>query len=590
MPVNQVAEGDLRKALRPYRYAPDAFEAGIRQRLASADLQPAPDPFVGVAPLLRSAAAFLPLGLLLGCKTSSTATRESSAGRGHLLLGYLAFPAISLFLLLGAAIFSGLRIRSLKGENNRELDDLEARNEAIRQWWSDNKRAAQAVFVLSLTLALIGKAWLLFLLYVMSLGILLYVVSAFARRGIGDRAFVARACASGLMFLGQLALFAGVGIQDIHFLDQRLVAAVFLAGALALLPFSLPTHEAASRRGAASGRGMIAVQALLVVPLIAWLASSILLPATPARIRNYVESFDHAKYSTVSWRRWEIVMDWVRRSTPNLDLSKPRRLLAREIANDENPYVLGSALRTGLMHSDQIALLKTYPARLQSLIAEPLPGMTARSIASLEQTDWVIRAAVLRNDLSPEERDRLRQRLRITVDEQWDRQYVGLGDVLRLTQLLEMLGQPPEIDLNRAKVHHLLRRFHSLHAGGFQLAGGFRRYLPSAIKSSESLPGDLEPTAEAIELMEIYGIPHGLDLNWVRSFLRPSGFRLGDDQWVAAVTLDRLNHLPDAPQPTWIDLLYHERPLLAAMVLVGLCLYATVCSPRPRDATAPVAV
>lgn len=589
MPVNPVAEEDLRRALRPYRCAPDVFEAGIRQRLAATDGHPNPDPFVGVSPLLRSAAAFLPLSFLVGCKTTSAA-RESPAGWGHLLLGYLAFPAISLFLLLGAAIFSVLRIHGLKKENNPELDDLEARNEFIRQWWSDNRRGAQAVFVLSLTLALIGKAWLLFLLYMMSFGILLYVVAAFARCGVGDRAFVARACASGLMFLGQLALFAGVGIQDIHFLDQRLVAAVFLAGALVLLPFSLPAHPAVSRRVAASGRGMMAVVALLMVPLVVWLASSILFPATPARIRSYVESFDHAKYSTVSWRRWEIVTDWVRRSTPDLDLSKPRRLLALEIANDENPYILGNALRTGLMQSDQIGLLKTYPARLQSLIKEPPPGMTPSGITSLDQHDWVIRAAVLRNDLSPEERDRLRQRLQITFDQQWDAPYVVLGDVLRVTQLLEMLGQPPEIDLNRSKVHDLLRRFHSQHGGGFQLAGGFRRYLTSATKSSRSLPGDLEPTAEAIELMEIYGIPPGLDLSWVRSFLRPSGFRLGDDQWVAAVTLDRLNHLPEAPQPTWIDLLYHERPLLAALVLVGLCLYATACSPRPSAATAPAAV
>jgi hypothetical protein len=52
------------------------------------------------------------------------------------------------------------------------------------------------------------------------------------------------------------------------------------------------------------------------------------------------------------------------------------------------------------------------------------------------------------------------------------------------------------------------------------------------------MPGAPDATADAVELMAVYGIPDGLDLNWVRSFLRPS--RYLDRKWVAAVTLDRL--------------------------------------------------
>jgi len=642
MPVNLVAEDDLRQALRPYRCDADSFEAGIRQRLAAADAQPAPDPLVGVSPLLRSAAAFLPLGILVGCKTAPSGVREAPAGWGHLLLGYLAFPAISLFFLLGAAIFSVLGLRSLKGENNRELDDLDARNEAIRKWWSDNKRGAQAVFAISLVLAFIGKAWLLFLLYVVSFGILLYVVAAFARRGLGDRAFVARACASGLMLLGQLAAFGGIGLQDIHFLDQRLVAALFFAGGLILLPFGLPALPAPEAktaklpiwiwflipvtlglllkawlagpskealvlgvilmilaawgfRAVAAGwrigtsvRVALALALLVQVPLIAWLTNSILLPATPARIRNSVESFDHAEYSTVSWRWWEIAAEWVRRSAPDLDLSKPRGLLAQEIAGDQNPFILGTAMRVGLLQSDQVVQLKYYSVLLRDLVAERPLGLKPQIITSLEQYDWVIRAAVLRNDLSPEERNRLQQRLQATLNEQWGNPHLVLSDVLRVTQLLELLGRPVDVDHERARVHDLLRTFHTKHGGGFQLAGGFRKYSPSVSESAASLPGDLEPTADAVELMETYGIPAGLDLNWVRSFLRPSISRRSGDQWAAAATLDRLNHLPGAPQPTWTDRLYHERPLLAALVLVGLCLYATLCSPVPTLAKTPI--
>jgi hypothetical protein len=82
--------------------------------------------------------------------------------------------------------------------------------------------------------------------------------------------------------------------------------------------------------------------------------------------------------------------------------------------------------------------------------------------------------------------------------------------------------------------------------------------------------------------MEIYGIPDNLDLNWVRSFLRPMWIRRSPEKWMAAVTLDRLNRLPGVTHPTWLEAMYYERSLLAAVVLVGLCIYATLSSPKPR--------
>jgi uncharacterized membrane protein YoaK (UPF0700 family) len=40
-----------------------------------------------------------------------------------------------------------------------------------------------------------------------------------------------------------------------------------------------------------------------------------------------------------------------------------------------------------------------------------------------------------------------------------------------------------------------------------------------------------------------------------------------------------------AAQPTWLEMLYYERSLLAALVLVALCIYATLTSPGPAIAT-----
>jgi hypothetical protein len=148
-----------------------------------------------------------------------------------------------------------------------------------------------------------------------------------------------------------------------------------------------------------------------------------------------------------------------------------------------------------------------------------------------------------------------------------------LETALRVTQLLEVIQRPLDGDQHRDRVHEWLRKSHTTNTGGFQYAGGFTQYL-------DHPAGSLESTSYAVELMETYGVPDDLDLNWVRSFLRPSVYRLSDDKWVAAASLDRLNHLAGITRPTWLEVLYYERTLLAAAVLVGLCIYATLSSPK----------
>ena len=106
------------------------------------------------------------------------------------------------------------------------------------------------------------------------------------------------------------------------------------------------------------------------------------------------------------------------------------------------------------------------------------------------------------------------------------------------------------------------------------MAGGFKQYLAAPV-------GDIAATSQAIELMEIYGVPDDLDLNWVRSFLRPSLIRQSE-KWMVAATRERLNHLPGLAPPSWLDFVYYERSLLAAAVLVGLCFFATLSSPKPK--------
>jgi hypothetical protein len=240
---------------------------------------------------------------------------------------------------------------------------------------------------------------------------------------------------------------------------------------------------------------------------------------------------------------------------------------------------LGTAFRVGLVQPDQIGQLRDYEKRRHSLLDRLSQVLATRPITSLEQEGWVIRAAVMRDDLTAEQRDYLEKRLHATLEAVSTDRYAVLETPLRATQLLEVIGRPVDPDRYRDKIHDLLRKFHSKSGGGFQVAGGFKNYNLNNLKV-----GSLKATSCAVELMEFYGIPGDLDLNWVRSYLRPLFIRRSPQKWMAAVTLDRLNRLPGVTHPTWLETLYFERSLLAAVVLAGLCIFATLSSPMPRAA------
>jgi hypothetical protein len=92
MSVTLVPEGNLRAALRPYRVDPDAFEAAVRARL-NASLRRIDDPIASLSPALRSAAAFLPLEVIIGDEMKGAAAKLAPATGVYKLLSYAAFPA-----------------------------------------------------------------------------------------------------------------------------------------------------------------------------------------------------------------------------------------------------------------------------------------------------------------------------------------------------------------------------------------------------------------------------------------------------------------------------------------------------------------
>ncbi len=575
MSVNLVSEEDLRSLLRPFQTDAAQFEADVMARLQVVSQRQVDDPLAGVSRLFRSAAAYLPLAVLPGCK----ATNVLPLGFAGQCLGILAFPAISLFVLIGATVLSLLKISQVRTSTDESMNAPLPEQEAIRQWWYDNKRGAVAVFLVSLGLAFVGATWILFLAYIVSFGILLIVLTSLAKRGLGNRHVVGVSCGMGLMFLGQLAAFPEIGSREIHFLDQSLITAVLMIGALLLI--MIGRLNCTLNDYARSLRWPLGLlTAAIVVPIVTWMSSSIIWPVSQDQIRKYVEGFDHALYQAVSWERWEIVTERAQQTQTDLDLTRPRRLFEQEIEGAQNPFVLGTGIRTGLMSIDQSHRLKDYQRRLRSLV-DVSDGLPPLQITSVEQLDWVIRTAIAQKDLTPREQNLLAQRLRVTLEKQLSEDsYVTLKTLLCVTRLLDLVDHPSSCDPFKERVHQLLKRFHTTHGGGFQFAGGFKTYLNWEGGAWLQQPGSLESTASAIGLMERYGAPEGLDWNWVRAFLRPSSYRRPDDRLIAASLLERLDHVPGITRPTWMEWLYFERTLLAAVLLVGLSLFATLIQPN----------
>ena len=188
----------------------------------------------------------------------------------------------------------------------------------------------------------------------------------------------------------------------------------------------------------------------------------------------------------------------------------------------------------------------------------------------------MIRALVQQKRLSPEQQNYLEERLLATLDGLAEHSYEVLERAFWITQLLEVIDRPIDRDRYRSTVHGWLREFHSKKSSGFQLAGGFK--ITSKVRA-----GSLKTTYYAVELMKIFGVPDGLDLNLVRSFLRPMNMNLSDQKWISAATRKNLDRLPGVSRPSLLTILYYERSLLTALMLVGFCIYATLSSPRPQQ-------
>ena len=576
MPVDPLDDATLRAALLPYRPDPAPFEAAVRTRLQTLEAERAADPLAGMSPWHRSAAASVPFPLIVGGPVSGPMAKLVATTGSTPLVSFLTFPAVSLFLLLGASIFSLAGMNAILRRGEPTPPDDAAQADAVRLWWTRHRWAAGLIYGASLSLMFVGATWIVFVGYIFSFGALLYGLASMGRLGIGNRQLVGRSCAFGLFMLWQVASVLTLRDQDLHFIDQNLIPAVFLLGVGLIATLSLigTTLETSQRWRIVVLSIMPPLFALIMAPVLTLYLAPTLQPITTPEIKSYVESFDTAPDQMVSWRKWEIVARWAIETGFDPNLTRPRRLLNQTLAGPIDPFTLGSAIRVGLIPAARVASLPEYKQLRQQLLEPSPPGREPWPIYSLTQEDWVIRGSVLNGSLTRADRDQLEQRLHATMRYLIDHPSDAIAEALEITQLLAAIGRPVDPARYRTLIHGWLRRFHDTSGSPYQISGGFAKYLNLS-------SGSTETTEEAIELMEVYGIPDDLDINWVRSYVRQRGNRIGD-QWIIAVARARLNDLPGVRSPTWIEILVAERTLIAALVLVGLCAIATLASPPVR--------
>jgi len=577
MALAPIPEVDLYTALEYFRSDPVSFEAGVQHKLEVAETEQAGDPSSEYSPFFRIAAAFLPLPMLAGSKVSVSALKAVPLAGKCKLLGYVSLPAISLFVLIGSALFGAAFIQQVQQENvPSDLDQSET-VAAGKLWWSHYKWQSFLFYAAVILLPMFGSTDLLFLLLLVSMGVLLLMVKALAKQGLGNRFFLGQSCLTGLILLSQVFIsMPGIGDGSIHFFDQKLIGLVFFFGLIVLSFFCIPRPTVAWPKSL-----VCLAPAFLALPLVGmiyWFAKPTFFPLTPVQIKQFVESFDETSSASSSWRTWEKIARWTLQAGLDPNMSKPGRQLDEEIAGRQNDFILGSAFGADIVGSEQMFQLQDFEEAFSRLLGQRTRGKPRgepRKIFGIARQVWVIHSAVRQELLAGEDCDYLQQRLLMTWEALAERP--SLEDALYVVQLLEVIGRPMDRDRYQAQVHDWLHKFHSKYSGGFQIAGGFKLHPTEKVRV-----GNLRATWCAVELMSRFGIPNGLDMNWVRSFVKPmSMIRFGNERYLAAVIRDNMQRLPGIHQPIWLEYACYERSMIAAVMLVALCIYATLSSPLP---------
>lgn len=595
--VSQVLdEVELRAALLPLRPDPVRFAEGIRQRLERADVADQSrlreagdgaaserratewratrdDAKLGRSEWLQTAAAVIPLSLV-GKGGSGGLIKLGQLTLGKKIVALSALPAIGLLLMITASIWAIIKIRRAhRGQPVGDIDVLKT-NQVLAVWWRRFGLVTVGFCIVLLLLMRTGYTLPVFIVFLISGIAMVSLVTKLGQERLIERNAIAGALSSGLFLLAQLTQIAVMSGHGTPFLDQMLIPAVLMCGAF--LISCLCRYPMAQNNGM---RGAQVIMGILVLLLVGSFSSTLWNPVTQRELKTFVESFDHARFSSASWHKWQVPAQWLRDANVPLDLSQPRALLQQEIAAEQpNRTILCTAAETGLLQRADLNQVRGLDKEIQLMLD---PYNVGRPLVSVQtQTSFLIHALVMRGDLSESERDILGERLAVTMTDLVTKPYQNaLREQLKITKLSRLIGRPLDVDVQRAAVHETLVKQQCLDHGLGQRMGGFS----ASVKLRFS---DAETTDDAIQLMQIYGVPAEVRIDALRSFLRPSWLEqtvgLREEGYVKFASLQRLQSLPEVPPVTWWDFFRFEQNLMMAILFTCICVFATLGAPQPK--------
>lgn len=598
-----IGEDELRAALRPLRPDADGFAAAVQGKLKSSIVSPVKTTTKDVAASshviaswsdwTRIAAAVIPIPMF-GKASANAVGSVAKVSFTKKLIALLALPAISLVLMLGGTLWCMLKIsRAAKGAKENAMEAKEAW-EAVGQWWKRFGWIFALIPFLHVGLAVLGITIPLALVFTVSGLAMVVLMTELGRRGLICRQHLSGGMITGLVTLSGLANIETIGVSSMHLLNQGYVTAVLFAGIILLIAINVGPAAGGIYGGRKTLLMMLGPFIIVSGVLFGLIFRSLWRPVTTESIEQYVADFTEAPFASASWRQWTGVARWLNEKRLKADMAGAQQLAVKEISEGQNILILINALEFHLISGAQAPLVDHYDTHVRQIF-DDINRTTP--LTSLSPSEYVIRKLLAEGLLTQQQRDVLADRLSATLRAELQSEYVTLENVLSITELAKLIDHAVDRDDFQAPIHDLLLKMQGPDKGAFQANGGFASYLSVG-------GGDDNATLAAIELMEDWGVPSGINVMALRSYLRPNNYdrsiipeggrspgSVRPGGALHFVSRQRLNDMPDVPAVTSRDYVRYEQNLIMALLLIALATYALWVAPdqlNPRNPQADI--
>jgi len=586
--MNSLNEESLRRALEAVRPDPDEFRDEVLRKLAQRE---ASEPQArSLSSPWRSAAAVLPLELLrpVGVSAPLSLVGKKLGAKG--LTSAFVFPALSIAMAAFAFVAT---LRSLMRLRGTKHTSAEVADNAIRAWWKDHQWHAALTIVLLAAVAWTQPVEALVLILLVSMVVIAATLGQLSRAGAASRATVGTFTSTFLGALLGLALMFdefGAGLRSRHVPDYWAPLLV-LSGSLIcdLLGRWRSDWSLFKRIGSASGLALgLAACGLYLNERVH--------PVSDAQLQRYVAQFDEPPSDAVNWQRVGLVGEWLIDQNAAVNRDRIRAWIdqrwseAQARGADYDTLLPESVLRGAVR-------LDVFPRGLWDALREPerfgylLEHDGPLSYPAASRVDLGLRA-LARLDLSQDERDHLGRRLELG----WPHEPVlqRLETMAALCTLAAALERPLPVRDLRDSVHAALLEHWRGERADEPREAGFATELADVEREIADIHL-VNATLAAVELIERFGLPPGIELKRLEAFLQrvatpsliealsPRGFEAISVQpyrYVAAVALRKLHATTEWSEhdrePNLLAALISERVLVASLLLVVLCIFATL--------------